>query len=232
MNVAAWAGPASTAVSWTLRGILATGSLEPVHEERFRDLSRTGEPFVFALWHGRMLLPIWRHRGQGVATMASKSKDGEVIARWLEDNGYFAVRGSTNKGGARGIVVLKRYLEAGHPAALTVDGPKGPPRVVQEGIVTLARRSRAWVLPVSSGTTRPRFLKSWDRYLVPKAFSRSFVTYGEPFRLESKSDEEALGKIKRSIDEATEEADRLAGINPPEPWGSSSRQLRADKERS
>ena len=142
--------------------------------------------------------------------MASKSSDGEVIARWLESNGYFAVRGSTNKGGARGIVVLKRYLEAGHPAALTVDGPKGPPRVVQEGIVTLARRAGAWVLPVSAGTSRPRFLRSWDRYLVPLPFARSFVTYGEPFRLGAESDQDALAKIGRAIDQATEEADRLA----------------------
>ena len=219
MNLANVSGPASAAVSAALHGILATGRLEPVHEERFHALRSKGEPYVFALWHGRMLLPIWRHRGQGVATMASKSKDGEVIARWLEKNGYFAVRGSTNKGGARGIVVLKRYLEAGHPAALTVDGPKGPPRVVQEGIVTLARRTRAWILPVSAGTTRPRFLRSWDRYLVPMPFSRSFVTYGEPFRLGGESDVDALAKIARAIDGATEEADRLAGVTPPEPWG-------------
>jgi lysophospholipid acyltransferase (LPLAT)-like uncharacterized protein len=205
-------------ISGVLRCILATGRLQAVHEERFADLKSRREPYIFALWHGRMLLPIWRHRGQGVATMASKSKDGEVIARWLENNGYFAVRGSTNKGGARGIVVLKRYLEAGHAAALTVDGPKGPPRVVQEGIVTLARRTAAWILPVSAGTSRPRFLRSWDRYLVPKTFARSFVTYGEPFRLGAEPDRDALARIKGAIDEVTVEADRMAGISPPVPW--------------
>ncbi len=219
MNVSAWSGPLSSAISGSLRVVLATGRLETVHEERFDALRSRGEPYVFALWHGRMLLPIWRHRGQGVATMASKSKDGEIISRWLENNGYFAVRGSTNKGGARGIVLLKRYLEAGHAAALTVDGPKGPPRVVQEGIVTLARRSGAWVLPVSAGATRSRFLRSWDRYLVPMPFARSFVTYGEPFRLGAESDQAALAKIGSAIDEVTEESDRLAGVNPPEPWG-------------
>jgi len=219
VNLSASAGFASSAISGALRAVLGTGRLEAVHEERFNALRARGEPYVFALWHGRMLLPIWRHRGQGVATMASKSKDGEIIARWLEKNGYFAVRGSTNKGGARGIVLLKRYLEGGHPAALTVDGPKGPPRVVQEGIVTLARRAGAWVLPVSAGATRSRFLRSWDRYLVPMPFARSFVTYGEPFRIGPESDEAALEKIGNAIDEVTEEADRLAGVRPPKPWG-------------
>ena len=150
--------------------------------------------------------------------MASKSKDGEIITRWLENNGYFVVRGSTNKGGARGVVVLKRYLEAGHAAALTVDGPKGPPRVVQEGVVTLARRSGAWILPVSAGTTRPRFLRSWDRYLVPKAFSRSYVVYGEPFRLADESTDRCREAIGRALDGATSESDRLAKVVPPPPW--------------
>jgi hypothetical protein len=101
-------------------------------------------------------------------------------------------------------------MERGHAAALTVDGPKGPPRAVQEGIVTLARRSQAWILPVAAGATRPRFLRSWDRYLVPKPFSRNFVVYGEPFRLAHETNESALRRIKESIDAATAEADRRA----------------------
>ena len=208
----------TAAVSALLRVCDATWRTESVHRERWERLRASGDPFIFALWHGRMLVPIWTHRGQGVATMASKSKDGEIIARWLAGNGYVPVRGSTNKGGARGIVRLARLVAEGHAAALTVDGPKGPPRVVQEGIVTLARRASAWILPVSAGATRPRFLKSWDRYLLPKAFSRNFVAYAEPFRLEKLDDAAACARIKEGIDSATAEADRLAGVTPPPPW--------------
>jgi len=216
MSIAA--GAATAAVSTLLRVYDATWRTEIVHGERWERLRASGDPFVFALWHGRMLVPIWTHRGEGVATMASKSKDGEIIARWLEGHGYVPVRGSTNKGGARGIVRLARLVADGHAAALTVDGPKGPPRVVQEGIVTLARRARAWILPVSAGATRPRFLKSWDRYLLPKSFSRNFVAYAEPFRLEKLDDEGACARIKAGIDAATAEADALAGVTPPPPW--------------
>jgi lysophospholipid acyltransferase (LPLAT)-like uncharacterized protein len=209
---------AASAVSALLRALSLTWRTEAVHGERYSALKSSGDPVIFAIWHGRMLIPIWRHRGEGIATMASKSGDGEIIARWLSRNGYVAVRGSTNKGGARGIVQLARHMERGHAAALTVDGPKGPPRAVQEGIVTLARRSQAWILPVASGATRPRFLRSWDRYLVPKAFSRNFVVYGEPFRLAHETKESALRRIKESIDAATAEADRRAGVDPPAPW--------------
>lgn len=209
---------ATAAVSALLRAYDLTWRTEAVHGERWAGLRDSREPFVFALWHGRMLVPIWNHRGQRVATMASKSKDGEIIARWLAGHGYLPVRGSTNKGGARGVVRLARYLAEGHPAALTVDGPKGPPRVVQEGIVTLARRAGAWILPVTAGASRPRFLKSWDRYLVPKAFSKNYVVYGEPFRIGREDDAAACERIKRAIDAATEEADRLAEVTPPPPW--------------
>jgi lysophospholipid acyltransferase (LPLAT)-like uncharacterized protein len=216
MNIAA--GAATAAVSTLLRVYDATWRIESVHGERWSRLRASGDPYVFALWHGRMLVPIWIHRGQRVATMASKSKDGEVIARWLGGHGYVPVRGSTNKGGARGIVALARLVRRGHAAALTVDGPKGPPRVVQEGIVTLARRTGAWILPVSGAATRPRFLKSWDRYLVPKAFSRNFVVYAEPFRIAGDDDAAACARIKAGIDAATAEADALAGVVPPPPW--------------
>jgi lysophospholipid acyltransferase (LPLAT)-like uncharacterized protein len=209
---------AATAVSALLRALDLTWHTEAVHKERHDRLRASGDPIVFAVWHGRMLVPIWRHRGQSIATMASKSRDGEIIARWLAAHGYLPVRGSTNKGGARGIIHLMRCLAQGHPVALTVDGPKGPPRIVQEGIATLARRSDAWILPVSAGATRPRFLRSWDRYLVPKAFSKNFVVYGEPFRLGHETNAIACERIKAGIDAATAEADRLAGVTPPAPW--------------
>jgi lysophospholipid acyltransferase (LPLAT)-like uncharacterized protein len=212
------AGTASLAVSGALRLLSATWKTSAAGEERLRRLRSAGEPFLYALWHGRMLLPIWRHRGQGIATMASKSKDGEIIARWLTRNGYAVVRGSTWKGGARGIVRLLRCLEEGRSVALTVDGPKGPPRLVQEGILMLARKANAWIMPVSASATHPRFLRSWDRYLLPRAFSRNVVVYGEPFRLGRETDAEAAAFLKDALDAATAEADRRMGIAAPPPW--------------
>jgi lysophospholipid acyltransferase (LPLAT)-like uncharacterized protein len=212
------AAAASLAVSALLRLESVTWRTECVGREHLEDLRRRREPFVFALWHGRMLVPIWKHRGEGVATMASKSKDGEIIARWLARNGYLAVRGSSNRGGARGIVRLREAIAQGRPAALTVDGPKGPPRRVQAGLIALVRMARAWVLPVSASATRARFLRSWDRYLVPLPFSRNVVVYGEPFRLRHETDEQAALRIGAAIDSTTAAADRLAGIQAPPPW--------------
>ena len=197
---------------WSLR-------VELLHAERFRDLSARGVPILFALWHGRMFLSIQAHRRQGIATMASQSKDGEIIARWLERNGYVVARGSTSRGGGSAFKELVRAMRSGRAAALTVDGPRGPARVVQPGIVELARLTGAWILPITFSSSRPRFLRSWDRYLVPLPFSRNVVAYGEPFPLAvDVPAADAARKIAEAIDAATREADEFAGITPPAIW--------------
>jgi len=210
---------ASLVVGGAILGLRATIRIERLHAERHDELARRGVPFVYTLWHGRMVLCILSHLHEGIITMASRSKDGEVIARWLGRNGYVAARGSTGKGGRVGLDELIAGVRAGRRAALTVDGPKGPPRVAQPGILKLARDTGAWILPFSSSSATPWFLESWDRYLVPKPFGRCIVVYGEPFEVpRSMADEDALARIGASLDAITVEADRAMGVQPPPPW--------------
>jgi len=198
-----------------LRGTLR---VERLHFDRYLGLRARGVPILFSLWHGRMFLPIQVHRHQGIVTMASQSKDGEIIALWLGRNGYRVVRGSTTRGGGEALRQMVRQVRSGIHAALTVDGPKGPPRVVQPGVVQLARLTGAWVLPITYSSARPCFFRSWDRYLLPRPFSRNVVAYGEPFPIpEEMGEDAALAKIAGALDAATAEADRVAGITPPGP---------------
>jgi len=196
----------------------ATLRVERLHFDHYLGLRARGVPILFALWHGRMFLSIQAHRGEGIVTMASRSKDGELIARWLEKNGYTVVRGSTTRGGGEALRRMVRSVRSGRYAALTVDGPKGPPRIVQPGVVQLARLTGAWILPITSSASRLRFLASWDRYLLPLPFSRGFVAYGEPFPIPREmSDEAASESIASALDSATAEADAAAGVTAPPP---------------
>ena len=211
---------ASTILMPLMRGAIAllraTMRVEVLHGEYFADLQSRHIPILFALWHGRMFLAIDAHRGQGVVTMASKSNDGDIIAGWLENNGYVVVRGSTTRGGSEALRRMVYHMRTGRNGALTVDGPKGPVRIVQPGVVRLARLTGAWILPVSFSSSWPMFFRSWDRYLVPKPFSRNFLSYGEPFPIGADlSDEAALTKIAAAIDRITVEVDKIAGICPP-----------------
>ena len=166
-----------------------------------------------------MFLSIQAHRHEGIVTMASRSKDGELIAGWLVSNGYSVVRGSSTRGGSQALREMVRRVRSGRAAALTVDGPTGPPRIVQPGIVELARLTGAWILPITSSSSRPRFLASWDRYLLPAPFSGNVVLYGEPFPVARDTEPaSAADRIAAALDDATAEADRLTRITPPEVW--------------
>ena len=193
------------------------GQVERLHEDRYLGLKARGVPILFALWHGRMYLSIQAHRGQGIVTMASQSKDGEIIARWLERNGYVVVRGSTSKRGRTGAAGdgRARSAPAAH-AALTVDGPRGPARVVQPGVVQLARLTGAWILPITSSSSRgalPRVPGTVSSSRVPSPGESSPTASRFRSRAEL-SDEAGLARIGAALDDATAEADAAAGIVP------------------
>ena len=191
-----------------LRASLCVQRLNAHHHT---NLQTARVPILFALWHGRMFLPIDAHRHEGIVTMASRSTDGDIIAGWLARNGYTVTRGSTTRGGSEALRQMVRQVRSGRNVALTVDGPRGPARVVQPGVLRLARLTKAWILPISFSSSWPLFLSSWDRFLIPKPFSTNFVTYGEPFTIpEEMSDEAALAKIRVALDDVTDEADGAA----------------------
>jgi lysophospholipid acyltransferase (LPLAT)-like uncharacterized protein len=191
----------------------ATLKVEKLHEDRYRGLLKREVPILFALWHGRMYLSIQAHRRQGIVTMASQSKDGEWIARWLEANGYVVVRGSSSRGGGQALREMVRHVRSGRHAALTVDGPRGPARVVQPGVVQLARLTGAWILPITSSSASGKLFSSWDRFLLPRPFSRNVVAYGEPFPISAELTEDAaLSRIAAALDGATAEADEASGL--------------------
>jgi len=111
--------------------------------------------------------------------------------------------------------------------ALTTDGPKGPARRSKVGVLTIADAVGAAILPVGSSSAWPRFLRSWDNFLVPLPFSRCACVYADPIHREPGEPEESfLARLDRAIDEATEEADRLCGVTAA-PRG---RQERAKEE--
>ena len=114
-------------------------------------------------------------------TMASQSRDGDVIAGFLYWWGYRAVRGSSSRGGSEALAGMVEALRGTTRwAALTPDGPRGPARRVQDGGPAPRRGAgRADHAGRHLVEARPRFLRSWDRYLVPMPFSRCAVVFGE-----------------------------------------------------
>src|SRR5919106_1264452 len=94
----------------------------------YETVIRSRRPPILALWHGRILPATLYWRDRGVVALTSRNFDGEWVARLMARFGFRAARGSTSHGGSRALVQLRRELAAGHVAAFTVDGPRGPAR--------------------------------------------------------------------------------------------------------
>ncbi len=135
-------------------------------------------PSIFVFWHRSLLACAYRFRKRRIAILISQSFDGELIARTVERLGFVAVRGSTSRAGASGLRNLARAYRQGHICAITADGPRGPAFIAKPGAAHLAalvdapRIGAFYALP-----DRAWQIRSWDRFLIPKPFSRVLVTW-------------------------------------------------------
>ena len=166
-------------------------------------------PAIYPFWH-RCLVPacfLWRQKK--IAVLTSKSFDGEYIARILQAYGYRPVRGSSTRGGARGLLGMQKELESGNAVAFTIDGPKGPMYVAKPGPVLLARITGLPIICFHIALEDPWVLaKSWDRFMIPKPFSRALVRISKPIHVPPDADlERSRDEMQAALDRAREYAD-------------------------
>jgi hypothetical protein len=176
-----------------------------------RERERRDERFILAFWHRHLLLMPYAYRGRRISVLVSQSGDGELIARTVARLGIDSSRGSSSRGGVAGMRTLLRKAAEGYDLAFTPDGPRGPAREVQPGVI-LAAAATGWpILPVAVAATRAKLLRSWDRFLVPLPFARVHFVYGEPLSVERRADpSEAAAELKRRLDAIESEAEKWA----------------------
>ncbi len=154
--------------------------------ERFVQTS-TPAPCLYAHWHGDELVLVGYYSFRRLAVLSSLSKDGTLMARTLELLGYKVFRGSSSKGGARGLIGLIKAVKEGSQSALAVDGPKGPIYEVKPGIVELALRTGRPIVPLRTRCDRAWYIpRAWNKSYLPKPFARVEVEYGEPFDIKDR----------------------------------------------
>ncbi|WP_306590644.1 lysophospholipid acyltransferase family protein [Geothrix sp. 21YS21S-4] len=160
------------------------------------------ERVILAFWHRRLFMmplayPFQRRNAageaRGVAILSSDSKDGERSAatwRWF---GIHAVRGTASDDGARALVRMIQAVRQGWDFGITPDGPRGPLMKLKPGTLALARKTGAWIVPVTLAFDRSFELKTWDRMVIPLPFATCVIKYGTPYQLPPKADDAAEG---------------------------------------
>src|SRR5213593_135486 len=179
-----WAEPIATRIGSSLvRALAATWRYRVTGYEHVRALRERRRPFVFVLWHSRILPLLYRHRGEDVVMLISRHRDGGYLAdlgaRW----GYQSVRGSTQRGGEVGLLGIVRALQGGAVVALTPDGPRGPAERVQPGAVAAAQHAGVPIVAVGARPSSAWYLRSWDRMCIPRPFAVIDVRYAPPIEI-------------------------------------------------
>ncbi len=160
---------------------------------------------VFAHWHGDEwpLLAAYAHRKMGV--LVSDSKDGQIMAKFVEGLGFKVARGSSTRGGSKGFLGMIRNLKK-HKLpmiSLAVDGPKGPRHEPKKGILALAKLLNAGVVIGALKCDRKWvFKKSWSQAYIPKPFAKILIDYQyvDLSQEDFKKEEASLKKIKSSFE--------------------------------
>jgi lysophospholipid acyltransferase (LPLAT)-like uncharacterized protein len=169
-------------------------------------IREAGKTPIFAIWHNRIFASIYFMRGDGIVVLTSKSFDGEYIARFLTKFGFGSVRGSSSRGGVRGMVEMIRLIRAGLPMAFTVDGPRGPRYEAKSGPVVLAKKTGNPILSFVVECERFWQVKSWDRLQIPKPFSRARVFYAEPVSVPEDADDDVIEEKRSELQAKLNEA--------------------------
>lgn len=162
--------------------------------------------FIVAFWHGELLLQSlicnkFLNRHQKVSVLISQHFDGELIARVIQYFGINALRGSSSKGGAKALLEAIKKIKQNEYIIITPDGPSGPYHSVADGIVLLAQKSKVPI--VISRVLYQSFweFKSWDKFKIPKPFSKVICVIKEPLNIESLTLEEAKNLIQSKMEE-------------------------------
>ena len=200
-------GPLSFLLAGLIRALAATVRLRFHDQQPIRELESAQQPFILAFWHRHLVLLRYAYRGNRMYVLVIQSWDGELTARTLERLGIGTIRGSSSRRGAVALREALRCARAGSDLAFTPDGPRGPLRAVQPGVVLAGAMTGHPVIPVAIAASSSWLLRSWDRMLVPRPGSRVEVVYGESLRIRR---EEAIVETSLRLGEALSRVEERA----------------------
>lgn len=137
---------------------------------------------IYAIWHANQYVYLAEEHNTrpDFTLLISPSNDGDMIAKVCHQMNFSLIRGSTKRQGVLALRDMIKALKRGSSVAFTIDGPKGPVKIVKEGLIRLAQMAKVPIIPTMPATKHKFTFNSWDKYEVPMWFSPSVAIYGEP----------------------------------------------------
>jgi lysophospholipid acyltransferase (LPLAT)-like uncharacterized protein len=168
----------------------------------FTEVIDREKQYLCTCWHGELLFSPLAYRklhpNNPSNAMISQHFDGEIIARTLSFLDIKAIRGSSSKGGSRVFLEAFKRLKGGEEVLITPDGPRGPRHTLNEGIISLAQKLNLPLFIMSYQASSYWQLKSWDRFVIPRPFSK-VEFFAQSIDIGQKSEEEAKKILKDAM---------------------------------
>lgn len=162
---------------------------------------------IFCFWHQCVLPCTVYFRRTHATILISRSFDGELITRTLRCFGFNAVRGSSSRGSREGLLGLMELIEGGGgPAIFTADGPRGPIYQTKMGPIKLAQLTGAPIGAFHLEPERAWIVNSWDRFLVPKPFTRVVVSWSRYLEVPGDLPSDEFEPKRQELNDAIERA--------------------------
>jgi lysophospholipid acyltransferase (LPLAT)-like uncharacterized protein len=165
--------------------------------------------YLFAFWHEYLLLPAYYYGRPDIAVLISQHADGQLIAEICRHLGFGLVRGSTTRGGVEAVRRMVSCKQRGH-LAITPDGPRGPRREVQPGLIYVAARTGLPIVPIGFGFRRAQRLRSWDRFALPRPFTLGTCVTLTPIHIPPEMTLDQLEQHRLQVEHAMLHATELA----------------------
>ncbi|MCR4289966.1 MAG: lysophospholipid acyltransferase family protein [Candidatus Scalindua sp.] len=187
--------------SLTIKCLFRTLNIKEIPVGYSQNLECQGKYAIYAFWHAHMLLPAFVGRNRNVKVLISQHRDGEYIAQIVQRLGYGVARGSTTRGGAKALLrMIKKIKEESISLAITPDGPKGPRFVAQSGAILLGQKTQYPIIPVMIYLAKYWEFPSWDRFCIPKPFSKARIFYGNPILVPTKLEKFEMEEYRISLE--------------------------------
>jgi len=156
---------------------------------------------IYGGWHQRLFSGITPFAGRKpIVITISESRDGEYIAKIAELIGWRTVRGSSSRGGSKAFRELKSLANNGYRIAHIVDGPQGPPEVIKPGLLRIARATGLPILLTAVSPQKEWVFNSWDRFMIPKPFSKIIVRFGKAVPVPKSMSKSDLEKERQRVE--------------------------------
>ncbi len=158
-----------------------------------------------------------------ITALCSQHRDGELVALTCEGAGMNVVRGSTSRGGAAAIRQLKHFAKFSN-VGLTPDGPRGPRRKMSPGVIFLAAKLGLPIIPIGIGVSSPTRLDTWDKFVIPKPWSRIRLIIGPRIPIPRKVSRDDMAVLSASLEQVLNDL-----TDEAESWASSGRDLKGQR---